>query len=200
MHRPRSKPRRVPAATAKRLVGVGLMATALFTAPVSLEGVGTPTASAGTGQKLERLAVVDVQRCIMETTEGQRFKQELEREFSRKNARLEKKAKELQKKYEDLQAKQAVLSQQELQKRAMELMQQEAELGELSQKYSEELARKEALRTEQIYDNIAGIVKQIALEEKLQIVLVRADSTVLYANAKIDITNRVIVDYDKKFK
>jgi len=82
----------------------------------------------------------------------------------------------------------------------MELMQQEAELGELSQKYSDELARKEALRTEQIYDKIAGVVKQIALEEKLQIVLVRADSTVLYANAKIDITNRVIVDYDKKFK
>ena len=189
-------PRRV----ATRAAGALLAVSALFAVPTPGAGLQIRAAQAGTGQKLSRLAVVDVQRCIMETSEGQRFKKELEREFSRKNARLEKKAKELQKKYEDLQAKQAVLSQAELQRRAMELMQQEAELGELSQKYSDELARKEALRTEQIYDKIAGIVKQIALEEKLQVVLVRADSTVLYANAKIDITNRVIVDYDKKFK
>lgn len=189
-----------PRRAARRAAGAALALTALFAVPAPGAGLGIPTAQAGTGQKLSRLAVVDVQRCIMETSEGQRFKKELEREFSRKNARLEKKAKELQKKYEDLQAKQAVLSEAELQRRAMELMQQEAELGELSQKYSDELARKEALRTEQIYDKIASVVKQIALEEKLQVVLVRADSTVLYANAKIDITNRVIVGYDKKFK
>lgn len=181
--------------------GSGLaFAVALLAAP--LGGLVAPagSAEAGTGEKLTRLAVVDVQRCIMETSEGQRFKAELEKDFGRKNARLEKKARELQKKYQDLQAKQAVLSEEELRKRAMELMQQEQALAELSQQYSEELSRKEALRTEQIYDKLAAIVKQIALEEKLQIVLVRADSTVLYANAKLDITNRVIVDFDAKYK
>jgi outer membrane protein len=31
-------------------------------------------------------------------------------------------------------------------------------------------------------------------------VFVRADSNVLYANPKLDLTNRVIVAYDQKFK
>jgi outer membrane protein len=36
------------------------------------------------------------------------------------------------------------------------------------------------------------------LEESLQLVLVRSQAHVLYANPKLDLTNRVIVAYDKK--
>ena len=42
------------------------------------------------------------------------------------------------------------------------------------------------------------IVKEVAAEEALQIVLVRSQANVLYANPKFDLTNRIIVAYDKK--
>lgn len=164
----------------------------LFAAP-------TPTVRAAADvETVERLAVVDVQRCLLETKEGKRAKTDLEKTFAKGQAKIEKKAGDLQKRMEDLQAKQAMLSESELRKRQEELMRGQAELEQLSYELQQDVAQKEELLTEKIYKNVAAIVKQVALEEKLQIVLVRSDMTVLYVDPRLDLTNRVIVRYDKE--
>ncbi|MGB1699824.1 MAG: OmpH family outer membrane protein, partial [Nannocystaceae bacterium] len=66
------------------------------------------------------------------------------------------------------------------------------------QSYAQELSQKEAMLTEKIYTKTSKVAEQIAKSEDIQVVLVRSDATVLYANPKLDITNRVIVAYDKK--
>lgn len=149
---------------------------------------------------LEKIAVVEVQRCILETREGKRAKKDLEKAFAKNQARLDRKGKALRKRYEDLQAKARVLSEEELMKRQQELVRGQQELQELGMKLQQEIAEKEALLTEKIYKKVAAIVEQIALQEKIQVVLVRTEMTVLYANPKLDLTNRVIVAYDKKYK
>lgn len=151
-------------------------------------------------KRLETVAVVEVQRCITETAEGRRAKTELEADFTKSQSKLDRKTKDLQKKVDDLQAKAAMLSQQELQRRQGELIQKEQELQEIYAQMQEELATKEALLTEKIYKNVAAIVKKIAKEEGIQVVLVRSEATVLYVNPKLDLTNRVIVAYDKLHK
>ena len=83
-------------------------------------------------------------------------------------------------------------------KRQEALMRSEAELQELYERYAQDLSQKEAMLTEKIYSKTSKVAEQIAKREDIQMVLVRSDSTVLYANPKIDITNRVIVAYDKK--
>ena len=105
---------------------------------------------------------------------------------------------DLQKKLEDLRAKAAMLSQDELAKRQQELMIKDQELQQLYADLQEDIATKEAQLTEKIYKNVAAIVKDIAKEESLQIVLVRSQANVLFANPKLDLTNRIIVAYDKK--
>jgi outer membrane protein len=150
--------------------------------------------------KLERVAVVDVQRCIMETTEGQRAKQDLEKTFAKGQARLEKKAQDLEKGMRDLQAKAPMLSQAELAKRQEDLLRRQAELEQLGAQLQDEVMQKEQLLTEKIYKKVAAVVKQMALEERLQIVLVRSEMTVLWADSKLDLTNRVIVRYEKDNK
>lgn len=149
---------------------------------------------------VERLAIVDVQRCILETAEGKRAKKELEATFAKSQAQLERKAKDLEKRFRDMQAKASMLSQAELAKRQQELMRSQAELEQLGAELQQDVMGKEAILTESIYNKVAAIVKQIALEEKLQVVLVRTDVAVLFANPKLDITNRVIVAYDKNHK
>ena len=180
----------------RRLMPIFLAVATLVPVAAALPG----TAQAGAVEKLNKIAVVDAQRCIMETTQGRQAKKKLERAFSKANARFEKKAKALQSEYQDLQAKAALLSEPELQRRAVELQRKQAELEQLLQKSQADLARDEALLTEKIYKNVAAIAKQIALEEGVQVVLVKSESTVLYANPKLDLTNRVIVAYDKKHK
>ena len=113
-------------------------------------------------------------------------------------ARIEKKAADLQKRMQDLQAKQTMLSEAELRKRQEELMRGQAELEQLSYELQQDVAQKEELLTEKIYNNVAVIVKQVALEEKLQVVLVRSEMTIMYVDPKLDLTNRVIVKYDKE--
>ncbi len=148
--------------------------------------------------KLEKIAIVDVQRCLMETKEGRAAKKDLERTFTKGQAKLDAKAKKLESKFRDLQAKASMLSQAELVKRQRDLMRSQAELEQLGMQLQEEVANKEALLTEKIYNKVAAIVKQVALEEGVQVVLVRSELTVLYATPKLDLTNRIIVRYDKK--
>lgn len=157
-------------------------------------------APAGTIRPLERVALVDLQRCLLETTQGTRGKKDLEATFAKGQAQLDKKTAELKKKYEDLMAKRAMLSDSEIARRQQELMVKDQELQQLYMQLQEDVATKEAQLTEKIYKNVAAIVKDIAAEEGLQIVLVRSPATVLYTNPKLDITNRVIVAYDKKHK
>ena len=163
----------------------------------STAGVAAPADAAV--PKLERIAIVDVQRCLLETAEGQKAKKNLERTFNKGQRKLDKKAKDLEKRVRDLQAKAAMLSQAELAKRQQELIRSQAELQQLSAELQEEVANKEALLTERIYKKVSGIVKEIAAEEKLQVVLVRSELTVIYSNPKLDLTNRVIVRYDAKY-
>lgn len=160
----------------------------------------TAVAAAGEVETLERIALVDVQRCIMETKEGRRAKKDLEDTFAKGQARIDRKAKDLQKKLADLQAKAPMLDEATLQKRQEELMRSQAELQQLGAELQQEVMEKEALLTEQIYGRVADIVEQIALEEKIQVVLVRSEMTVLWADPKLDLTNRVIVRYDKDHK
>jgi outer membrane protein len=155
-------------------------------------------AVAAPARPLEKLGLVDLQRCILETVQGTRAKKELEASFGKGQSQLDKKTKDLQKKVEDLRAKAAMLSQDELTKRQQELMQKDQELQQLYTDLQEEIATKEAQLTEKIYKNVAAIIKTVAAEEGLQLVLVRSQATVLYANPKLDLTNRVIVAYDKK--
>lgn len=149
---------------------------------------------------LERIAIVDMQRCIMETKEGRRAKKDLEDTFARGQARIDRKAQALQKSLADLQAKAPMLSESELNKRGMELQRKQAELEQLGMQLQQDVMEKEALLTEKIYQQVADIVEQLALEEKIQVVLVRSEMTVLWAKPKLDLTNRVIVRYDKKHK
>ncbi|PRP90593.1 periplasmic chaperone [Enhygromyxa salina] len=148
----------------------------------------------------KKLALVDLQRVLMETTQGKSAKKNLEKAVAKSSAKLERKAADLQKQYEDLQAKAAMLSESELMRRQQELMVAEQELQELYAAAQEDLAKKEGLLMEKIYKNASAIVKTMAKNEGIHVVLVRSELTVLYANPQLDITNKVIVAYDKKFK
>ena len=172
------------------------LAAACMTAGVS----AVPATAHAEVPKIDKIAIVDIQRCLMETSEGKRAKKDLEKTFAKGQARLEGKAKKLEQGMRDLQAKAPMLSQNELMKRQEELMRAQAELQQLSVQLQEEVAQKEALLTEKIYTKVAKIVKQIALEEKVPVVLVRSEMTVMYANPRLDLTNRVIVRYDSKNK
>lgn len=156
--------------------------------------------AAGEVETLERIALLDLQRCLTETKEGKRAKKKLESAFAKGQARIDRKAKDLERRVTDLRAKAAMLSEPELMRRQQELMAADQEVQQLAAKLEQDVAEKEAVLTETIYDKLEDVVAQVALEENLQVVLVRSQLNVLHFNPQLDITNRVIVRYDKKHK
>ncbi len=182
---------------------LSVLRSILFVAPMLL-GASRPAsvfaAPSANITQLHKIAVVDVQRCILETHQGKKAKKELEDTLSKGEAKLGRKQSDLKKQVDDLRAKAAMLARDELMRRQQDLMRKESELQELYTQLQEEIGQKEALLAEQIYKNVASVVQQVALEERLQVVLVRSQASVLYANPQLDLTNRVIVLYDKKFK
>lgn len=174
-----------------------MLAAALLATPVLLAGAAPAQAAV---PETKHVALVDLQRVLLETSQGKTAKKDLEQAMSKSNAKLERKAAELQKQFEDLQAKAGIMSEAELMKRQQDLMIKDQELQELYAEAATDLQTKEALLMEKIYKNAATIVAQMAKDEGIQIVLVRSDLTVLFANPQLDITNKVIVAYDKKFK
>lgn len=175
-----------------------MLAAALCAAP--LLSVASSTAQAGGPTGLKKLAVVDIQRCLLETKQGQAGTRTLEKALARTQAKLERAQRDLQKQVADLQAKAAMLSQQEGMRRQEELMRKEQELQQLIQESQAKLAEKESQLMDKVYRNVSNIVRTMAKEDGIQIVLVRSPMSVLYANPKIDLTNKVITAYDKKFK
>ena len=179
-----------------------LASAVLASTALAFAGVLTaaPPVAEAAVPKTKKLALVDLQRVLLETAQGKAAKKDLEKAVAKSSAKLERKAAELQKQYEDLQAKAAMLSENELMRRQQDLMLAEQELQELYAEAQEDLTKKEALLMEKIYKNTAAIVKTMATDEDIQVILVRSELTVLYANPQLDITNKVIVAYDKKFK
>lgn len=178
-----------------------LLVSALFAVPaVALPILGLPATADAAVPETKKLALVDLQRVLLETAQGKSAKKDLEQAVAKSTAKLERKAADLQKQFEDLQAKAAMLSENELMRRQQDLMIAEQELQELYAEAQEDLAKKEALLMEKIYKNASAIVKTIATDEGIQVILVRSELTVLYANPQLDITNKVIVAYDKKFQ
>ena len=179
-----------------------LLASAVFAAPAMIGAgltLGASPADAAVPDT-KKIALVDLQRVLMETSQGKTAKADLEKAVAKSSAKLERKAADLQKSYEDLQAKASLLSEEQLYKRQQDLMMAEQELQKLYQESQEDLAKKEGLLMEKIYKNASTVVTQMAKDENIQIVMVRSELTVLYANPQLDITNKVIVAYDKQFK
>jgi len=147
---------------------------------------------------VERVAVVDVQRVLTETVEGKRELEKIKQAFSKADARLNQKAEGLEAAIKDLQSKSAMLNEAELRKREESIVRQQQELQQLAAESQQDMMEQESIATQAIYTKVAALVKQLALEEDLQVVLVKSEMTVLYANPKLDLTNRIIVRYDKK--
>ncbi len=181
---------------ARRLVGAAAVSLSLFGAFGLLGPVGAPIAEAAVPD-VGKIAVVDMQRILNETAAGKKARKDLETASAAKQKKLDK----LQKKLESDQAAIAQIKDQQAQAQAAEKFQRDYyELQSMYMTLQQELAEQEARTLEKMYANCQSLAKQLAKDFSLDLVLIRDQSTVLYAAGGIDLTDEVIKRYDKKYK
>jgi outer membrane protein len=176
----------------RRLTITSLLGLAMFAGQA---GVSSTNVAHAAVPEIGKIAVVDMQRVLNETASGKAARKDLETASSAKQKKLDK----LQKKFEEGQAKLSKMEGAEQAAAAEKLQADYYELQSMYMTLQQELAEQESRTLEKMYGNCQTLSKDMAKELGLDLVLIRDQSTVLFAADGIDLTDEVIKRYDKKY-
>ncbi len=173
------------------LLGAALLVP--FLAPVAPMAHAAAT---GAVPKVRKLAMVDLQAVLTRTRHGKRSQKKLETTIKRKQQSLDKERKRLESEV----AKLGKLKGAALRKAQERLQQESAQWQQAAMGFEAEMSQLEGQLLETIYDNVQSIVKKIAAEQGIDLVIVRDQMTVIYTEDSLDITDEVVRRYDKVHK
>ena len=141
-----------------------------------------------------RVAVVDVQRAVMQTEDGLRAQANLKKLFDSRQQELNKRQQELAKQKEDIDKQAKVMSQTALQKKVDDWQKQMVELQTTFVEYNKELEKKQKEMTDPIFERVMGIVKRLATTENFDLVIDK--QTVAYVRTDLDLTDKCVQIYN----
>ncbi|MCY0990180.1 OmpH family outer membrane protein [Nannocystis sp. ILAH1] len=156
---------------------------------------GAVTPAQATIPQIRGVAVVDMQKVLGDTKQGQAARKKLEDSSKAKQEKLEQKRKKLEAdtgKLKSLQGDKLAAAEEALQKEYMEMQQ-------IYMTMQQELTQQESRVLEDIYKNCQTIIDKLAAEKNVDLVLIRDDSTVLFVEPGLDITAELVKRYNAKY-
>lgn len=144
-----------------------------------------------------RIGVVDVQRALLETQQGQRAKNQLKQLFQRRQEQLDARQQELRRMREELERERNRISQDEMRRRMEEYQKQFVELQQNFVEYQQELAQREAELTKQIFVNLETVIRSVGMSENYTVIF--DQSGVVWSPQHLDLTDRIVQLYNQRY-
>jgi outer membrane protein len=144
-----------------------------------------------------KFGYIDLQKAIQDTKAGKKAKADMEKDIEKKKKELQDKEKDLQKMTQDFEKKSMVLSEDIRQKKQMELQQEIMKYRENVGKTQMELQGKERDLTAPILEKMKKAIEKVAKEEKVSLVLEKAEHSVVWADKELDLTDKVVQTFEK---
>lgn len=141
------------------------------------------------------VAVVDMQKVLNDTKQGQAARKKLEESSKAKQEKLDSKRKKL----EADQGKLKNLSGEKLAQAEEALQKDYVEMQQIYMTMQQELAAQEGRVLEDIYKNCQSVIGKIAADKGLDVVIIRDETTVLYVEPGLDITDALVKAYNVEF-
>ena len=145
-----------------------------------------------------KIGVVDVPRAIQATKEGQKIKKELEEDYNKRKADLEKKAKDIEAMQQDFEKKSLVLSDEARQKKAQSIEEEKMKYMQARDKNLEDLRKKDHDLSEPMIKKLNEVISEIAKKDGFTAIFHKNDQNLVWASADIDITDKVIKGLEAK--
>ena len=145
-------------------------------------------------QSSMKVAVVDVQRAVMQTEDGLRAQAMLKKLFDSRQQELNRKQTELGKQKEEIEKQQKVLSKEAYAKRAEDWQKQMMELQQIFVEYNKELEKKQKELTDPVFEKVMAIVKRLAARDGYDLIVDK--QTVAYIRSDLDLTDQLIQLYN----
>lgn len=144
-----------------------------------------------------RIGCVDFNRALNEVSDGKRAKQRLQVEFEEKQQKLDRLQKDLRRLKDGLDRDRLLISEDALRQREGEYQRKYTELEQRLTAFKMEMSEKEQQLTRDILDRLRQIVREIGDEEGYALILEKSQDVVLYAPDEEDLTDRIVVAYDR---
>lgn len=145
-------------------------------------------ASVAHAQEAVRIGVVNIERLMRDAAPAKAAQQKLEAEFSKRDKELQDLAARLKTMSERLERDASVMPEADRQRRQRELAELDRDFQRRQREFREDLNQRRNEELAQVIDKANRVIKQIAEQEKYDIILQEA----VIASARVDITDKVL--------
>jgi outer membrane protein len=170
----------------KRLTGLMLAALMLFAAPAMAAEM--------------KIGYVDLQKALNLSEAGKAAKEKIAKKVKEYEGTVDGRQKEIRKLKDDLEKQALLLSDEARAAKERDYQQKLKEFQRFTKDIQEELQQQDADFTKQILGELLGVLKEIGEKEGYSLILEQSESSLLYADEKMDLTERLIKAYDAKSK
>ncbi len=171
----------------KRLVGVvGILML-----------IGSPVRTA---RAENRYAIVNVQEVLETVDEGKKAKAQLEKAMLDRKKELDDKQKEYKKMEENFDKQKLILSPSALADKQKEMDNKKSDLQKYFMSAQQDMQKKEMELTGDILKKIRAVVVKIGADAKYDLIWEKNEGGVIYNKDTLDITAKVIDQYNKAYK
>ena len=145
-----------------------------------------------------KVAIVDLQRALNESSSGKKAKDQFKGEFEKMQNGLKSEKDSLDRLKEDLDKKSAVLNDDQRKTKMEDFERRRRDLRRKLEDSDAELRKKDQELTGSILKDLAVVIQEIGEREGYTVILENSSSSVLYGSKSIDITESVIKAFDAK--
>jgi outer membrane protein len=144
-----------------------------------------------------RFAVVDLNRAVLESQEGQRANNYVKTLWKRRQEELDLRQKALKLMRDDMVRAQPTTDQNTQRARTEEYQRQFLTYQQVAFEYQDDLAQREARVTKHIYTNMQSVIQSVASRQNFTAVFERQG--VVYATPAMDLTDQVVRQYNTQY-
>lgn len=147
-----------------------------------------------------KIAYVNLQKALNESTAGKDAKAEMAEEIKKRQEDVNAKQEELKKLKEDIEKKGAILSKDAKEQKETEFNKKSQEFQRSFMQSEDVLRKKEQESVKEIIKSLEEIVKTLAKEKGYTYVLEKTESGLIVGPADMDLTDEVVKIYNKQYK
>lgn len=143
-----------------------------------------------------KIGYVDLQKALNLSKAGEQAKNKIAAKVKGYEAELDGRQEELKKLKDDLEKQSLLLSPEALSSKERDYQQRLKEFQRYTKDIQEELQQQDADFTRAIIEEIGKVIAQVGKKEGFTMIFEQSESAVLYADDKVDLTQKIIDAYD----
>jgi outer membrane protein len=150
------------------------------------------------GEDGVKVGVIDLQKCLEESQEGKRVSAILKKKKQVLQTQLDRKQKELFELRKEFEKQAMMLSMDAQEDKRKTIERKTRELEYLLKDLNEEMARAQEKEKRRIFKELGDIIQKMGSAQGFTLIMEKRAGGVLYFTESVDLTQKIIVEYDKK--